>query len=570
MKELRKWASEQKGIMAAIFILSILLGAVIVGQSYFLVHIIDEIFLQKASFDTIVPMLGFLLGFMLLRPAIAYVNARCGVAMSSNVKRRIRAALLEKWTKNPVQTAIQGQSGSKITVLMEAVDGLESYFREYMPQVVKASVVPLILLAAVLYTHVWSGLIMMITAPFIPLFYIIIGLKTQKKSEEQLDQLAAFSGQFLDTLQGLQTLKLFGRSAEQRERIQQSSLGFRDATMKVLKIAFASTFMLEFISTLSIGLIALNIGLQLVVFNSVSFVSAFFVLILAPEYYAALKELGAAFHTGRGSLGAAEKIKAELESVSQPVKWGSRPVPARPALELKQINFQYSGGFALKNINMKIPPGARAAIIGATGSGKTTLLNIAAGLFDPPEGEVLIDGQPRNLFSESSWFGEVSYISQHPHLFSGTIEENIRMGMPADTARQDIEAAAEKAGLSELLAELEEGLDTKVGEAGRGLSGGEKQRVALARAFLKQPSLVLFDEPTTGLDLKTERILQRSIDELARRASIVTVAHRLHTIQQADIIFLLKNGEIEAAGTHSDLMKSSEAYRAMTGGGAAG
>lgn len=569
MKELQNWAFAQKGIIGALVGLSVLLGIVITGQAYFLVHAVDAVFLQEKAFQAIIPLLGFLLGTMAVRVFITYMNARLGVKLAAIVKRHVRTLLLHKWTSNPIQTAIQGQSGGKVTVMMEAVDGIDSYYREYMPQVIKASIVPLIVLAAVSYTHIWSGVIMMITAPFIPLFYIIIGIKTQKKSEEQLGQLAAFSGQFLDTLQGLQTLKLFGRSARQREEIQRSSLGFREATMDILKIAFTSTLMLEFISTLSIGLIALEIGLRLVVFDSISFVSAFFVLVLAPEYYTALKELGAAFHTGRGSLGASEKIKEELQTDDHAVQWGKKEVTAQPSLELENVEFRYGDGFAVKNVNFRIEPGARVAIVGATGSGKTTLLNIVAGLFDPLAGEVLVDGQPRHQFSEASWFEQISYISQAPYLFSGTIEENIRLGAVGQPTREEIEEAVRKAGLKEMTGELEQGLDTSVGEAGRGLSGGEKQRVALARAFLKKPSLVLFDEPTTGLDLKTEQILQRSIDELAETATVITVAHRLHTIQQADVIFLMKQGEVEAAGTHTELLDTSETYRLMVQGGGA-
>ncbi|OXS77387.1 thiol reductant ABC exporter subunit CydD [Domibacillus enclensis] len=569
MKELQNWAFAQKGIIGALVGLSVLLGTVITGQAYFLVHAVDAVFLQEKAFQAIIPLLGFLLGTMAVRVFITYMNARLGVKLAAIVKRHVRTLLLHKWTSNPIQTAIQGQSGGKVTVMMEAVDSIDSYYREYMPQVIKASIVPLIVLAAVSYTHIWSGVIMMITAPFIPLFYIIIGIKTQKKSEEQLGQLAAFSGQFLDTLQGLQTLKLFGRSARQREEIQRSSLGFREATMDILKIAFTSTLMLEFISTLSIGLIALEIGLRLVVFDSISFVSAFFVLVLAPEYYTALKELGAAFHTGRGSLGASEKIKEELQTDDHAVQWGIKEVTAQPSLALENVEFRYGDGFAVKTVNFRIEPGARVAIVGATGSGKTTLLNIVAGLFDPLAGEVLVDGQPRHQFSEASWFEQISYISQVPYLFSGTIEENILLGAVGQPTREEVEEAVRKAGLKEMIGELKQGLDTSVGEAGRGLSGGEKQRVALARAFLKKPSLVLFDEPTTGLDLKTEQILQRSIDELAETATVITVAHRLHTIQQADVIFLMKRGEVEAAGTHTELLDTSETYRLMVQGGGA-
>lgn len=566
MNSLRQWAMTQKKDMAFLFLFACLLSVTVIGQAYAIVQTVDAVFMQKDPFQAVVPMLLAAAFFMGMRAVLTFLTARTGVKMAARAKNTIRMQLLEKWRTDPVHTAIRGQSGEKVTVLIEAVDGVDSYFRDYMPQVMKASVIPIAVLLAVALTHGWSALIMMITSPFIPLFYIIIGIKTQKKSEEQLDRLTAFSGQFLDTLQGLQTLKLFGQAKRQRAEIEQSSLGFRDATMGILKVAFTSTLMLEFISTLSIGLIALEIGLRLVVFDSISFASAFFVLVLAPEYYTALKELGGAFHTGRGSMGAADKITKALNEPVQSVTWGTKPVNPKPLIELDHVSFQYGNGFSLKDVSLSIPSGYHAAIVGATGAGKTTLLHLIAGLSEPSGGVIRLDGADRRDVSELAWFHEVSYISQHPYLFSGTIADNIALGAAGDVSEEAVRQAAEQAGLTELLSELEHGLHTPVGEAGRGLSGGEKQRVALARAFLKQPSVVLFDEPTTGLDLKTEQLLQTSIRELSKQATVITVAHRLHTIQDADCIFFLNEGVLEAAGTHEELLQTSRRYSEMVKG----
>ncbi|OMP68185.1 thiol reductant ABC exporter subunit CydD [Domibacillus epiphyticus] len=572
MDMLRKWAFEQKTMIVLLFVSSLLTGALIIGQAYFFVTIVDRVFLKGQSFQEIVPLLWGLAAVLASRAALTYLNSRTGVKMSSNVKRRVRKMLLEKYTKNPIQAAIQGQSGGKVSVMMDAVDEIDSYYSKYIPQVIHTSIVPFMILAVVLYEHVYSGLIMIVTAPFIPLFFIIIGIKTKAKSEEQLDKLAAFSGRFLDTLQGLTTLKLFGRAAKQRELIEQSSIDFRDATMTILKIAFISTLMLEFISTLSIGLIALEVGLRLVVFENITFAAAFFVLVLAPEYYLSLKELGSAFHTGRSSMGAAKKVMDELAETEHSVIWGTENVVNMPQIELRSAGFQYGEGFALKNINVVIPPKARVAIVGRSGSGKTTLLHVIAGLFDPMEGKILLNGRTRSHYSEKSWFDQLSYISQRPYLFSGTIAENIAIGGRYAAGRDEVEEAAKKSGISGLVESFENGYDTPIGEAGRGISGGEKQRIALARAFFKKPSVILFDEPTTGLDLQTERILQQSINELSQTSTVITVAHRLHTIKEAEMILFLDKGELVASGSHEELMESVPEYRHMVsvqqGGGA--
>ncbi|UJL46735.1 thiol reductant ABC exporter subunit CydD [Virgibacillus sp. NKC19-16] len=567
MSSLKEIAFTQKKSMLFLLMSTVVTGAAIIAQAYLIVMIVDGVFLQGASFQEILPALGGLLLVLLARTAFSYMNGRKGIQMAAKVKADFRKRILAKYSRNPMQASLRGQSGQKVSVMMDAVDEIDNYFSQYIPQMIQTSFIPLLVLVVVFTQHVNTGLIMIITAPFIPIFMVIIGMKTKQKSEEQMDELAAFSGRFLDTLQGLTTLKLFGRAKQQKEAIEKSSLGFRDATMEILKVAFTSSFMLELISMLSIGLVALELAIQLIIYESISFFTAFFVLVLVPEFYTSLKELGSTFHNGRSSMGAAKKVADELEATSQAVSWGSESLNKEatpPSIDLRETGYSYGEDqFALTNIDAQIRPYDAIAIVGRTGSGKTTLLHLIAGLIGPSAGDIVINGRSRADYKEREWFDQLSYISQHPYIFSGTIAENIAIGGNADVSRSDVEQAAEKAGIAAMIQSLEDGYDTPVGEAGRGLSGGEQQRLAIARAFLKNPSVILFDEPTTGLDLQTERILQTSINELSENATVITVAHRLHTIKNADQILFLENGELIATGTHVALINSVAEYRAM-------
>ncbi|MFD1706622.1 thiol reductant ABC exporter subunit CydD [Siminovitchia sediminis] len=566
MTGLMDMAKEQKGRLAFIALSAFLTGVAIIGQSYLFVVIVDRVFLQGYTFSQVAPYLFWLIAALFARTLFQFLSGRSGIKMASKVKGELRKALLHKFAEHPLQASLQGQSGEKVSVLMDTVDEIDSFFSNYLPQVIQSSMIPLMLLAVIFVEHAATGVIILLSAPFIPIFMVIIGFQTKEKSEEQLDKMAAFSGKFLDTLQGLTTLRLFGRSRDQKEKIQNSSLEFRDATMAVLKTAFMNSLALEFISMLSIGLIALEVAIRMIIFQDLSFFTGFLMLILAPELFTKLKDLGSAFHTGRESMGAAKKLEREMSETAPPVTYGEEPLKkgGPPELQLVSASFSYGReAFTMKNITATIHPKEQVAIVGKTGSGKSTLLHLIAGLVPLSDGEIKINGQPRSNFREKDWFDQLSYISQHPYIFSGTIAENIAIGGRRDATRREIESAGKRAGISELVNSLEKGYDTLIGEGGRGLSGGEKQRVAIARAFLKRPSVILFDEPTTGLDLQTERILQSSIRELAENSTIITVAHRLHTIKNADKILFLDNGQLLASGTHQELLQSVEAYRNM-------
>jgi ATP-binding cassette subfamily C protein CydD len=572
--------SSQRKNMVLLAIISLALGAAIVSQAGLLAEAVQRIFVERASFASVSMLLGILLAVMAVRTLLSYGNGKVGLQMAATAKTNMRAAVLQNLTHASMPSTLRGQTGGKVSIALDAVDEADSYFSQYMPRMMEAAIIPILILVVTFTQHANTGFILLFTAPFIPLFMILVGLKTKNKSEEKYAQLAEFSGTFLDSLQGLVTLKIFGRANRQQQEIERSSLGYRDATMGILKIAFTNTFMLESIVMLSIGIVALELAIQLLVFKSMTFHTAFLVLLLVPEFYNLLKNTGTAFHSGRTSMGAVRKVEQmlvetagvsreangneEVETSNEIDEIDNDNLSMPPSIEIDHLRFQYApDSFELKTGLIQLSPGEHIAIVGKSGSGKTTLLHLIAGLLKPESGTLLVNGSPLSQYDEAVWFEHVSYITQHPYIFAGTFSENIAIGAGGNISRAEMERAGEEAGLTALTGQLEHGLDTFVGEGGRGLSGGEKQRLALARAFLKRPAVILFDEPTVGLDLHTEQVLQRSIAKLAKTATMITVAHRLYTIQQADKILFMDNGVLVDSGRHDELMKRLPEYAEM-------
>ncbi|QUL57093.1 thiol reductant ABC exporter subunit CydD [Paenibacillus tritici] len=570
-----EYMSTQRKRRALLAGFSLALGAAITCQAVLLAEAVNKIFVERVSVSSAAVILGLLLAVMAARTLLSYGNGLIGLHMAADAMATMRARVLRKLTQASVPSSLRGQTGSKVSVALDAVDEADSYFSQYMPRMMEAAVIPVLILIVIFTQHSNSGWILLCTAPFIPVFMILVGLQTKNKAEEKFAQLAGFSGTFLDSLQGLVSLKLFGLARRQQQEIERSSLGYRDATMGILRVAFTNTFMLESIVMLGLGIIALELALQLLVFKSLSFHTAFLILLLVPEFFNLLKNTGTAFHSGRTSMGALRKVeemlaeaKEESAAADQPEAYEGGLHRMPPTIELRDIQFQYAPGmFGLSVDSISIQPGEQIAIAGKSGSGKTTLLHLIAGLLKPAAGEVLVNGRLLTQIEETSWFEHVSYITQHPYIFAGTLADNIALGAGRNVSRAEVVQAVEAAGLASVVAELEQGYDTLVGEGGRGLSGGEKQRLALARAFLKHPSVILFDEPTVGLDLHTERIMQRSIAELAGQATMITVAHRLYTIRQADRILFMDKGEILDCGSHDELLERLPQYAEMVKAG---
>ena len=569
MLTLKEWTKQKRKETTLLRLNAVALGLSIVAMAWFIVRVVDGVFLQGEGFTDVLPFLLLTAVALLFRSLFTWLSGRIGIRLGTQIKQEYRQRL----TADADQKT-RRLTGERTGVFVDAVDEVEGYVKNYYPQLIQSSTVPLVLLAAIFYMNWVSGLILLVTAPFIPIMMIVVGKNAEKRSEAQMEKLNRFSGTFMDLLQGLVTLRFLGKSKEKAGDIAASSMSYRDATMEVLKVAFLSSLMLEFISMLSISLVALEVGLRLVIFDQLTFFTAFFVLILAPEFFASLKELGTAFHNGKSSAGAWERLKGEVHDDALSVKDGDREMPKTSLdLEAKGLAFSYGEGqFSLGPVDFMIPEGWHIAIVGPSGSGKTTLLQLITGLRAPENGELTVSGIPVHALKRESWFREISYLTQHPYLFSGTLRDNIRMGASGDIRDSEILEAAKDAGLTTLIDRLPKGLDTPIGEAGRGLSGGERQRIALARAFLKKPRLIVFDEPTTGLDLRTEQILQAGIRTLSEEATMITVAHRLHTIRDADRILFMENGSVTAEGTHRELLDTVSAYRQMvsveTGGDA--
>ena len=565
--------------------ISLVLGITMIAQAVLLAEVVQRIFVEKASFSSVITLLGLLLAVMVIRTLLFYSNGKVGLHMAARAKTNMRSAVLQSLIYTSMPSTLRGQTGGKVSIALDAVDEADQYFSQYMPRMMEAAMIPILILIVTFYLHSNTGWILLCTAPFIPLFMILVGLKTKNKSEEKYTQLAEFSGTFLDSLQGLVSLKIFGRANHQQQEIERSSLGYRDATMSILKIAFTNTFMLESIVMLSIGIVALELALQLLVFKSMAFHTAFLILLLIPEFYSLLKNTGTAFHSGRTSMGAIRKvdqmlaesqITSELEDIGQSTSASNQQITKSQdtsttldqstplSIELEDVHFHYgTDSFEIQTGNISFQAGEHIAIVGKSGSGKTTLLHLIAGLLKPTSGEVLVNRKVLLESQQSAWFRQVSYITQHPYIFAGTIAENISIGAGRQVSTAEIEQAAEEAGLTVLIDQLQQGLETVIGDGGRGLSGGEKQRLALARAFLKRPTIILFDEPTVGLDLHTEQVLQRSIALLSQTATMITVAHRLYTIQDADQIVFMDHGAVVDTGRHDELIDRLPLYAEM-------
>ena len=393
--------------------------------------------------------------------------------------------------------------------------------------------IPLMIIIAMCFIHLNTALIMIVTAPFIPLFYIIFGLKTRDESKDQMTYLNQFSQRFLNVSKGLITLKLFRQTAHTKKQVYEDSTQFRDLTMRILKSAFLSSLMLEFISMLGIGLVALEAALSLVVFHNIDFKTAAIAIILAPEFYNAIKDLGQAFHTGKQSEGASDVVFEFLDSENTPLTNQEIVKEQQESLiKMRNVNYQYpnSPSYAIRNISLKIDKGENVAIVGPSGAGKTTLAKLLTQIVRPTSGHV----------SFYKCVNQIGMLSQNPYIFSASIKDNIAMFKKVDD--DQILHVLEMVGLKEKVMSLKNGIHSRIGEGGEMLSGGQMRRIELSRVLLMNPDIVVFDEPTTGLDLETETVIQQVVAQHFEGVTMIMIAHRDSTIRQATRRLFIKDG----------------------------
>jgi ATP-binding cassette subfamily C protein CydD len=561
----RRWLSAQHHLAGPTLNLAVGLGLagglLLIWQAWLLARVVNGAVIEGTPLSGLWPWLWPLLGVFALRAAIAWGAEQIAFAAAARVKLALRERLYRHLQAlGPVY--LQGErSGELSGLLVDGVEKLEAYYARYLPQMALAALVPLAILAFVFPMDWISGLVMLLTAPLIPLFMILIGKGAERLNRKQWRELARMNAHFLDVIQGLTTLKLFNASRREAQVIAAISDAHRRSTMGVLRVAFLSSLVLEFFATVSIAVVAVLIGFRLL-WGEMDFLHGFFVLLLAPEFYLPLRQMGTHYHARMEAIAAAERIVEVLETAVPAAPAEPVTVPAKGPFELcfEQVAFDYPGGrTALSGTSFRIAPGERVALVGPSGSGKSTTVNLLLGFLRPTAGRVLINGLELAQMAHTDWLRQVAWVPQRPRLFHGTVLDNIRLGRPeADMAA--VEAAARQAHAEEFIQRLPQGYDTPVGEGGQGLSGGQIQRIALARAFLKDVPLVLLDEPTASLDPQSEALVQAAIERLAAGRTLLVVAHRLATVRRADRIIVLKQGRVAESGGHAELIAAGGLY----------
>lgn len=539
-----------------------LAGLLTIGQAYFLSSTINGVFLEGQALLDVMPWLKLILLVIVGRAFFTWLNEVSANIVAVRIKSDLRERLFNHILNlGPAYTRGQ-RTGELTTAALEGIEALDAYYSQYLPQLVVTALIPISILIVVFPIDLLSGIVMLITAPLIPFFMILIGKGAEIVTKRQYQTLARLSAHFLDSLQGLTTLKLFGQSKAHVKNIETVSNQFRDTTLGVLRITFLSALALELLATLSTAIIAVEIGFRLL-YARMEFHEAFFILVLAPEFYLPLRNLGARFHAGMSGTTAAKRIYEILDTPVPPrVERQARQVqdlqPSSFDIQFENVSFIYPNEFtpALEHINLKIDAGKHIALVGASGAGKSTLVNLLLGFVQPTSGQINIHPGSFNMYRSISW------VPQRPHLFHDTLNSNIRLGKP-DATQEEIIEAARAAYLHEFIETLPEKYETVIGENGARLSGGQAQRLALARAFLKDAPILILDEPTSSLDPKTESLLEESTRRLMQGRTVITIAHRLNTIFKADSIIVLEEGCIVERGTHRELLTKNGAYAKM-------
>ena len=571
MKFVKMPALQVRGVstaLAATILLGVLAALLVIAQAFFLSKIISGVFLGGQSLRQVWEILLLLLGIIAARGILAWGSEVTAGRASARTRTSLRERLIAHlFALGPAY--VKGErSGELVSTLYEGVEALDPYVSQYLPQIVLAVLVPALLLATIFRVDVPSGVILLIVTPILPFIMAVVGMMAGTETKRQWRALNLMSAHFLDVLQGLTTLKIFGGSRQQVEDIRNTSERFRQATMRMLRIAFFSSLFLELGATISTAVIAVEIGLRLLA-GMMPFQPALFVLLLAPEYFLPLRLLGARYHAGMTGKVAEQRITSILNTsiaVSQtPAHLSPSPCIASSTLHFARVSYTYDGQRpALHDVSFDIQPGKKVALVGPSGAGKSTVAQLLLRFIEAERGTILADDVPLEKIPLQEWRRHIAWVPEHPYLFHATVAENIRLGCPHAPIALVIEAA-QLARAHAFIQELPQGYDTVIGERGLDLSGGEAQRISLARAFLKDAPLLILDEATSYLDAEKQAGVLEALARLEQGRTVLIIAHRLSTVCDADQIIVLDGGRVVAEGTHEALVQQSGIYRQLVG-----
>ncbi|WP_042198167.1 thiol reductant ABC exporter subunit CydD [Paenibacillus camerounensis] len=518
-------------------------------------------------------MLLFLLAF-LVRHACAMLMSRVSYRFAETTGSSMRRQMMDKLFQLGPRLAGDRGTGALVTIVLEGVTKFRTYLELIIPRMVGMGVTPWLLLAYIFMLDTSSGIILTLTMPIIIIFMILIGMTARKQMDRQLKSYRTLSNHFVDSLRGLETLKFLGRSRSHSGSIATVSDRYRSATMRTLRVAFLSSFALDFFTMLSVASVAVSLGLRLIN-EEMTLVTGLTILILAPEYFLPVRLVGADFHATLDGKEAGEAMKdiidretvkaepltAEGHTTNKPLQAGVFNWKPDSTLALEGVGVQYEAGgiSSLAEVNLAFTGAAKIGIIGESGAGKSTLVDILGGFLHPTSGSLVINGSRVSALTDEEWRKQTAYIPQRPYIFSGTLADNVRFYYPEATL-EDIAAVVKAAGLSQLVSSLPDGLNEMIGSGGRSVSGGQEQRIALARALLSSRPVMLLDEPTAHLDIETEYELKETMLPLFEGKLVFLATHRLHWMMDMDLIIVMQQGKVAEAGTHRELIQRRGAY----------
>ncbi|MFF7058700.1 thiol reductant ABC exporter subunit CydD [Achromobacter spanius] len=535
-------------------------GALLVVQAWLLASVLDAAIMQDVPRKELLASIVGIAVLMLVRATITWAGERAGADAAERIKRHVRQSLFTRMVAKGPYWSRGKASGELASAVVDQVEALDGFFAKYLPAMAAAAMLPVAFSVLLLPVDVIAGLVLLITAPLIPLFMALVGWGAQGASRRHLRAFARLSGFFADRLRGLSTLKLYGRADAEAASVVAASDALRQRTMSVLRIAFLSSAVLEFFAALGVAGVAVYIGLTYLGFLDVrwsplTLQAGLFCLLMAPEVYAPLRQFAAHYHDRATALAAVTQIAVLFDGLPQEdadakLMHGSRGTALTSLgaeLEVSGLTVLAPGRAhaVLSEASLTLAPGEHVALMGPSGIGKSTLIEAIARL-RPSQGDIRIDGQPLAGWDEAALRGRVALIGQTPQLLAGTIADNIRLGCPG-ASDADVQEAARRACVLEFAAALPQGLDTPLGSRGQGLSGGQAQRVALARLFLRDPGMILLDEPTAHLDEATQARLLDEILTFSVGRTLLLATHSAAVAARLGRVLRVAGGKVEDA-----------------------
>ncbi|MFQ1900710.1 heme ABC transporter permease/ATP-binding protein CydD [Aeromonas veronii] len=534
-------------------------GILMVAQAWLLATLLHGFIIEGSTPEQSITLFITLLLVTLGKAALAYGREVASFKAGSAVRQTIRQLVLTRLSRLGPAYIQRRPAGSWASLLLEQIENMQDFFSRYLPQMAIAVFIPVVILVAVFPVNWAAGLILLGTAPLIPIFMILVGVGAADANRRNFQALARLSGHFLDRLKGLRTLQLFMRTQAEGDAIRDASEDFRERTMEVLRLAFLSTAVLEFFAAISVALVAVYFGFSYIDhlnFGSygvkVTLFTGLFVLFLAPEFYAPLRELGAHYHAKAQAIGAAEQLLEFLEAeVSEPAA-GTAPFHADSPVKVEAKGLEVlsaEGKVLVGPIDFTLEAGSRTALIGVSGAGKSSLVNALLG-FAPYRGELKVNGLELATLDMSQWRLQLGWLSQNPQLFHASLRDNLLLAKPT-ASDAELEDALKRAQAWEFA--MEKGLDYPVGDQAGGLSVGQAQRLALARTLLKSTQLMVLDEPTASLDRHSERAIMTTLEQVMAGQTLLMITHRLDQLTKMDKIMVLARGQLVEQGSFQQL-----------------